>query len=681
MKYHHTIHTRLLNSLRPLAVLASFLFIGQATANVDVSLNLWHAYDTFYGSVSLSTTNPIATYHHIESPNGAIYRNAGSSSDGSFANLVEVGALLDECTNGFWTLTLNVGDVSEEIYTFSVSLSGITSNLFGTASILSPLWDETVTVNPPDFQWTGPANFPDLYIDISHYDYPYGPVDFASFPSTTTNWTPSAPLTGSHLDIFLNYSTNNYAGASFTTPTNTISGTPLAAWAAKARLTSYDYSAFHVMGSGSDLDDAVGSPGLSWTTGGDNGGDSWFVQSDEFTAGTNAIQSGYVPDYASSWIETTVQGPGMLIFEWNMLADYGDSFDFIAIDEYENGYDGFFYEGNEAAGWDYYEVYLEPGPNTLRWTFFNDDVSANDYDAAFLDGVEYYPEEADYEAEFVLTIQHLIQGTNDFYYMYPYLSNAYPEPVEVASPNGLSSSSMGSHPYATLQELIDEIEDGDWTISFDMYGPSERDFYFDVTVDSLTTNDFPPVVILEPLDGATGVATNSGYMWIGPVSFDELYVYARAINPSSQLGSESLPVGDTSWTGGPALPSGTNSFDATYTSNNFAGLTISEPMDYDYNYLSYWSTTAKISTVGRSRFVTGSGFVPMAVTLLPPIVGGGEFGLSFLSQSGAMHWVEYSTNLVTGSWMPATNFPGNGTTNMLSLPVTNSAAYFRVETQ
>ena len=69
------------------------------------------------------------------------------------------------------------------------------------------------------------------------------------------------------------------------------------------------------------------------------------------------------------------------------------------------------------------------------------------------------------------------------------------------------------------------------------------------------------------------------------------------------------------------------------------------------------------------------------VTILPPIMAGSDFVLSFISQPDALHFVEYSTNLVDGPWMSATNFPGNGTTNQIVLPATNPATFYRIQTQ
>lgn len=678
--------SRLSTSLRLLAASFMFLFAGQASADVGVNLNLWRGYNNFYGQVTMTATNPAPiTYHRVESPNGLIWRVFGpATNNGSFANLGYAG-LIDECTNGLWSLTLNEGDPSESNYTFSVATPGVSSNLFGDITMIDPLDGATVLSNPPNIQWSTTSLLPEVLIVVEENNFPYTYGDSALLPGTTTNWTPSVPLSTAEQSIYMQYVSNNFTGITFTVPTNLVGGATAPGWTASADLMSYLYSSFNLPGGGSEIDQAVESPGFTWTTGGDFGGSDWFVQTNVTSVGTSAIQSGPVPDYATSWIETTIQGPGSVYFEWNMLADDGDYFDLTVSNQFYEG-EEFSALGDEAGSWDYYEVILEPGPNTLRWTFHNEENFAGYMDAAFLDGFEYYPV-VDYQADFELNIQRVTRGTNDYYVMFPFLANTFPEPVtthEVASPNWSSTgsdSSSSSAQYDTLQDLITEIEGGDWTLNFNFDGPGAREYYFTVTVDALTTNDLPTVTILEPLDGATGVATNTAYSWTGPTHFDTLVVYARDLEPSSSLGFANLPVVDTNWPGGPTLPEGTNSFDASYTSNNFAGLTISEPMDWDYNYLDSWSSTVEISTRGHARFVAGSGVVPLPVTLLPPMIIGGDFGLSFLSQSGATHSVQSTTNLVDGPWIPVTNFPGNGTTNLLMLPATNTAAFYRIETQ
>ncbi|MEA2067730.1 MAG: hypothetical protein U9P12_00890, partial [Verrucomicrobiota bacterium] len=100
--------------------------------------------------------------------------------------------------------------------------------------------------------------------------------------------------------------------------------------------------------------------------------------------------------------------------------------------------------------------------------------------------------------------------------------------------------------------------------------------------------------------------------------------------------------------------------------------------DSESNPLAHWDVLTDLVSRGRSYFVVG-GFTP--VDILPLEFMGGDLALSFVSQSGAFHFVEYSTNLVDGPWMPATNFPGDGATNQVAFPATNSAAFYRIQTQ
>ena len=61
------------------------------------------------------------------------------------------------------------------------------------------------------------------------------------------------------------------------------------------------------------LADALDNSALTFTTGGEA---DWFAQSDENHDGTDAAKSGPVVRLQSTWMETTVSGPGMLSFWW-----------------------------------------------------------------------------------------------------------------------------------------------------------------------------------------------------------------------------------------------------------------------------------------------------------------------------------------------------------------------------
>lgn len=77
---------------------------------------------------------------------------------------------------------------------------------------------------------------------------------------------------------------------------------------------------------------------------------------------------------------------------------------------------------------------------------------------------------------------------------------------------------------------------------------------------------------------------------------------------------------------------------------------------------------------------------PPPVTLLNSQAGGGNFQLSFLSQSGVTHSVQYRTNLVSGlDWQTYTNVAGDGTSKTVSVPLSvfspSQQGYLRVSTQ
>lgn len=683
MKTRHGLVTALSTRLI-LGLLSSlFILIQPAIANVGVSLNLWRGYNTFFGQVHMTATNPDPiTHHRVESPNGKIWREeSASTSNGSFVELGFAG-LLDECTNGNWTLIRNVGHVTEQTNTFAVSLTGITANMFGDITMVDPLDGGIATANPPNLQWVSTSSFPKIEILVQESNPPQTFGGFATLPGNATSWTPPAALDTVGQLLLIQYQTNNFAGASF----SLISGPAVSGWIASADLLSYLYSEFSLPGGGSEIDIAVESPGLTWTTDGDNGGLGWFVQSDEYTIGVSALQSGYAPDYASSWIEATVMGPGTLSFDWNLHGDDYDYFEFSAVDTDDYEYDSFYYYGYEAFGWTSYEVTLEPGPNVMRWNFYNDDTTAGAYDAAFLDNVIYSPSKPDYEAQLSLNVFRVVDGTNQFFQLVPTL-DPYPESTafQLTSPNSHivdneNSTGYESAKYTSFQAMIDEMESGNWTLVFNPYGQFREEYTFTVDASSLSVNDVAPVVIHNPPYGASEVATNTMFHWQGPNGFSHLSVtdYDEA---HQIVGSASVGPSATNWMYSGSLPAGTNDINITYTDYNYSGLVISWPVNGTSDLLPDWGTHLMRTSYGRSQFVVTSGFVPLPVALQSADFSSGGFGLSFISQPGATHTVQCTTNLVVGPWLPVTNFLGTGGLELLTLPNTNSAAFYRVKTE
>ena len=431
-----------------------------------------------------------------------------------------------------------------------------------------------------------------------------------------------------------------------------------------------------------DLGLWVDAPQLPWSTGGDEAWDeSWGESQDGVDAAMSPPGGGLGLD-GESWIETTIQGPGTLSFWWGLMADSGDDLQFDLNGSTVDALNG-------DWGWDSKQIELAPGPNTLRWTFINGDDSAMSQDAAFLDLVVFEPStatEPEYEADLTVSIQRIREGTNEFYTVQSFFTSYAPtnQEIEVASYTG----AMGGGEYWTwrpvftnLQQAIDECEAGPWSIYFNRNEANEKEFTFEVYLPLLATNDLPPVTILSPANGATGVATNPPYAWLGPASYSYISAILFDVGNDEYLRIQSLPASETTWTNVPAATVGTNEFRLNYTLNSYPHVIITDPEDGSSAQLSSWAAHADLVSRDKSVFVVAAGIAPLPVTLLPPMVAGGNMALSFISQSGAVHYIEWSTNLVTGPWMPATNFPGDGTTNMVTLPTTNPAAYFKVETE
>lgn len=132
------------------------------------------------------------------------------------------------------------------------------------------------------------------------------------------------------------------------------------------------------------IPDAVDAPQLSWRTG---GAAPWFWQSANTVDNLDAARSGACADSDTSWVETTLQGPGLLSFWWSVSS--------------ESGRDGLRFALNGvpatdlASGsvpWQRVEVAVPDGVHTGRWTYAKDDAGSAGADAGWLDLVAYVAE-------------------------------------------------------------------------------------------------------------------------------------------------------------------------------------------------------------------------------------------------------------------------------------------------
>jgi hypothetical protein len=428
---------------------------------------------------------------------------------------------------------------------------------------------------------------------------------------------------------------------------------------------------------GSELGEAVDAPELPWTTGGDT---DWFLQTDETGDGMDAAQSGSIDHDQSSWIETTVEGPGTFSFWWKVSSDDIDSYDYLEFtvnDDYESDIYG-------EWDWEYYEIYLDPGTHTLRWTYWKDSDFTSGSDAGWLDEVEFTPE---IEVDLTLRIERSFSPLGESYLCLPILNYVSPSPVtthEVESPSGLFSATLlesSSASLNSLQEVIDELEAEPWTIFVNRGHPSERQYTFNVTVTGLTTNDLPPVTIVSPALWAT-VPPNTGFSWTGPAGYSSLFVHSYLAAGGASGGFTNPPVASTMWTPPNPLAEGTNEVLVSYTLDSIGDVVLSDPLDSSFNYLSSWSYSADLAVRATSHFIVGDAAPPNPVQILNPRVSGTNFSLSLMTENGRTHSVEAATNLTTAPWLEITNFSGDGNLFQLLIPIGNRPeTYYRVGSQ
>lgn len=235
----------------------AFLFAhpGQAVSaptnepvEVELQLSITRAQDVHSGDVytcfpRLNSVSPAAvTEHRVESPNG--YFNGTESGSGSVV-LSSLAALISECTNGLWRLYINKDDPAERVFTFSVTIAGLDTNLLQKAVVLSPTNGSVgVPVNPA-FTWSGPVGFNGVFSQTYRPAPPHNSIS-TNQPGAATSW-PSPPVLSAGTNRFyISFYSNNVPNVvNFTTPVDGDS-LPLASWSTTIHLNSDATSEFVV---------------------------------------------------------------------------------------------------------------------------------------------------------------------------------------------------------------------------------------------------------------------------------------------------------------------------------------------------------------------------------------------------------------------------------------------------
>jgi predicted outer membrane repeat protein len=132
------------------------------------------------------------------------------------------------------------------------------------------------------------------------------------------------------------------------------------------------------------LGEAVDATNLTWSTAGNS---RWIPQTNTTFDGIDAAQSGGISDNQETWLETTVNGPGILNFRWKVSSE--TNFDFLKF-----YIDGAVQLGGAISGevnWASRTYNIGAGSKTLRWRYAQDDTVTKGLNLGWVDNVTFAP--------------------------------------------------------------------------------------------------------------------------------------------------------------------------------------------------------------------------------------------------------------------------------------------------
>ena len=196
-------------------------------------------YYTVFVDVSSGGGSPI-TIDEVDAP-GSSPLFIGTET-GNFATLVnDVGSLLENVTNGLWTLTVNKGDPSQQQYTFPVSVNGLTNGSLPVIEITTPPDGSARISTNTAFAWSGPNAWNAVSVVEQTLDNSYSIS--ANFSPPVSNWqNPPHAILGTN-EFQVTYTTVASPWVSISIPTNSQS-LPFTNWVASSTLSDLAQSVF-----------------------------------------------------------------------------------------------------------------------------------------------------------------------------------------------------------------------------------------------------------------------------------------------------------------------------------------------------------------------------------------------------------------------------------------------------
>ena len=226
--------------------------------SANITLNIYREQDPTLGDMfvafpsfnSITPAGTGTTTNTIQSPSGYFNTHADQGGGGSgSAILFSLGSVLNECTNGLWSLYINYGLPNQRQFQFGVAINGLTTNLLSAVKMITPTNGATGFPSTAAIQWLGPTNYTSLNVSKQNID---GSANVGTtLPVTATSWTPGLIAGTNQCNI--SYASNNFPGVSFSVPVDNADSQTAAVWSAKVNLNTTATAIFVVTAAASHV--------------------------------------------------------------------------------------------------------------------------------------------------------------------------------------------------------------------------------------------------------------------------------------------------------------------------------------------------------------------------------------------------------------------------------------------
>jgi hypothetical protein len=247
-------------------ILVAFCFWGSPTTRAGLTVDV-HLYENSLGYSCYAYLNPDNNspafpdgYYTVASPempgSGSELEYFATNDTLSFVTgyssfYSDFGSFMYGITNGEWSISVT-SDTSTNLYTFAVTVSGITSDVFG--PLAAPVFPDNGSMfvgNQPVFQWVGPTNWAGTLSVSESFVDANGEFHFESVTDLApdqTSWPCPLVLPDGTNDYFVDYSSNATAAVLASTPVNA-ADQPISAWTSTAHMEdSFDENVLFTVG-------------------------------------------------------------------------------------------------------------------------------------------------------------------------------------------------------------------------------------------------------------------------------------------------------------------------------------------------------------------------------------------------------------------------------------------------